>query len=148
MRAAPLVHVSNYTQVYRIAPKGTGDRKLFLVVGASLLGGALTPIAAPVALGLIGFSSTGVVAGLSRTLFGDQTSPDMPSFNPGTMPAAIQSSIGNVAAGSLFATAQSVAMGGAFPVMGSVIASGVTSVGTYLAIPGGKKPRSEPPIRP
>jgi len=99
--------------------EGTGNTKLFLVVGASLLGGALAPIAAPAALGLIGFSSTGVVYGSAA--------------------AAIQSSIGNVAAGSLFATAQRVAMGGAFPAMGSVIASGVTSVGAYLAIPGGKK---------
>jgi hypothetical protein len=124
---------------HRIAPKDTGNTKLFLVVGAGLLGGALAPIAAPAALGLIGFSSTGVVAGLCPTLFGHQPSADTPPFHSGTMAAAIQSSIGNVAAGSLFATAQSVAMGGAFPAMGSVIASGITSVGAYLAIPGGKK---------
>jgi len=110
--------------------EGTGNMKLFLVVGAGLLGAALAPVAAPAALGLIGFGSNGVVLGSTA--------------------AAIQSSIGNVAAGSLFATAQNVAMGGAFPAMGSVIASGFTGVGAFLVIPGGKKPRSdsEPPIRP
>ncbi|KAK0451103.1 adaptin N terminal region-domain-containing protein [Armillaria borealis] len=64
------------------------------VIGA-VAGAALTPVLAPAALGIVGFSAAGPVAG--------------------TLAALIQSSIGNVAAGSAFAVAQSIAMGGAIP---------------------------------
>ena len=40
--------------------------------------------------------------------------------------------MGNVAAGSLFAGAQSVAMGGALPAIGHVIAAGITGGGAFL----------------
>ncbi|KAF9520219.1 hypothetical protein BS47DRAFT_1336195 [Hydnum rufescens UP504] len=41
------------------------------------------------------------------------------------MAAGIQAGIGNVAAGSLFAGAQSVAAGGALPLIGTVISAGI-----------------------
>ncbi|KAK0430712.1 adaptin N terminal region-domain-containing protein [Armillaria borealis] len=75
------------------------------VIGAAA-GAALTPVLAPAALGIVGFSAAGPVAG--------------------TLAAAIQSSIGNVAAGSAFAVAQSIAMGGAIPT-GVYAASGVAA---------------------
>ncbi|KDQ60064.1 hypothetical protein JAAARDRAFT_595023 [Jaapia argillacea MUCL 33604] len=50
----------------------------------------------------------------------------------GTAAATIQSSIGNVAAGSAFAVCQSVAAGGALPV-GVSLASGLTTAGMYAA---------------
>lgn len=55
----------------------------------------------------------------------------------GTLAAGIQSSIGNVAAGSLFATAQSVAMGGGIPILwticGGVVGAVVGAVGMAVA---------------
>jgi len=78
-----------------------------LVVGA-IAGVALTPVVAPLALGLVGFSAAGPVAG--------------------TFAAIIQSGIGNVVAGSAFATAQSVAMGGAIPTVVTAIGAGVGSL--------------------
>ncbi|KAK0480315.1 adaptin N terminal region-domain-containing protein, partial [Armillaria novae-zelandiae] len=56
---------------------------------------ALTPVIAPAALGILGFGAAGPVAG--------------------TLAAVIQGGIGNVAAGSAFAVAQSIGMGGAIP---------------------------------
>jgi hypothetical protein len=50
----------------------------------------------------------------------------------GGIAAGIQAGMGNVAAGSLFAGAQSVAMGGALPVVGNVIAGGITGGSAYL----------------
>lgn len=44
------------------------------------------------------------------------------------MAAAIQAGIGNVALGSSFAVAQSVAMGGALPTVGYAVAGSVTGV--------------------
>ncbi|KAJ6561116.1 hypothetical protein DFH09DRAFT_1160505 [Mycena vulgaris] len=61
------------------------------IAGAGLGAAATALLAAPV-LGLAGFSSIGPVAG--------------------TLAASIQASIGSVAAGSSFAVAQSIAMGG------------------------------------
>ena len=46
----------------------------------------------------------------------------------GTLAAGLQSGIGNVAAGSLFATAQGTAMGAGIPVLGQVIGGAVTGV--------------------
>ncbi|KAH8980745.1 hypothetical protein EDB86DRAFT_2978725 [Lactarius hatsudake] len=66
-----------------------------LVLAAGALAGLfLLPLAAKIVLGLIGFSAIGPVAG--------------------SIAAGSQAAIGNVAAGSLFATLQSIAMGGAF----------------------------------
>lgn len=50
----------------------------------------------------------------------------------GTMAAGMQAGIGNVVAGSLFATAQSVAMGGAVP--GLVSAAGGMGAGAAAAV--------------
>ncbi|KAH9920086.1 uncharacterized protein B0H18DRAFT_617130 [Fomitopsis serialis] len=69
-----------------------------LTVAGAAIGVLLAPVVAPAALGLVGFSAAGPVAG--------------------TLAAAIQASIGNVAAGSLFAICQSVGMGGALPALG------------------------------
>ncbi len=49
------------------------------------------------------------------------------------MAAGIQAGIGNVVAGSLFATAQSVAMGGAIPAIITAIGGGVGAVGGVAA---------------
>lgn len=46
----------------------------------------------------------------------------------GSLAASIQSGIGNVVAGSLFATSQSVAMGGAIPTVVSAMGAGVGTV--------------------
>ncbi|KAK0470045.1 uncharacterized protein EV420DRAFT_1634481 [Desarmillaria tabescens] len=64
------------------------------IIGAAV-GVVLAPVIVPPALGLVGFSAAGPVAG--------------------TFAAAAQSGIGNVAAGSTFAVVQSMAMGGAIP---------------------------------
>ncbi|KAH9036235.1 hypothetical protein EDB85DRAFT_1889048 [Lactarius pseudohatsudake] len=65
-----------------------------VVLAAGALAGLfLLPLATKIVLGLIGFSAIGPVAG--------------------SIAAGIQAAIGNVAAGSLFATLQSIAMGGA-----------------------------------
>jgi hypothetical protein len=77
-------------------------------VGATA-GIILTPVLAPAVLGVVGFSAAGPVAG--------------------TLAASIQAGIGNVVAGSLFATAQSVAMGGAVPAAITAIGAGVAAVG-------------------
>ncbi len=57
--------------------------------------------------------------------------------NVGTAAAAIQAGIGNVVAGSLFATAQSVAMGGAIPTVITAIGAGVGSLGGAAIWAGG-----------
>ncbi|KAI9441746.1 hypothetical protein H4582DRAFT_2073887 [Lactarius indigo] len=66
-------------------------------------------IGATTALGVVGFSAAGPVAG--------------------SVAAGIQAGIGNVAAGSLFAAAQSVAMGG-------TLSGVVTAVGTTIGVAG------------
>lgn len=68
------------------------------------VGTLAAPVAVPAALGILGFSATGVVAG--------------------TTAAAIQASIGNVAAGSLFAAAQSVAAAGISWTTAAVVGAG------------------------
>ncbi|KAH9922723.1 uncharacterized protein B0H18DRAFT_502484 [Fomitopsis serialis] len=76
------------------------------VVCAIIVSVVVLPLALPVALGAIGFLARGVLRG--------------------SIAAGIQSSIGPVSAGSPFALAQSVAMGGAIPALWS---SGATVVG-------------------
>ncbi|KAJ7282728.1 hypothetical protein C8J57DRAFT_50365 [Mycena rebaudengoi] len=51
-------------------------------------------------------------------------------LHTGTLAASLQAGIGNVAAGSLFATAQSVAMGGAVP----TIANAVVGIGLGIGV--------------
>ncbi|KAF9510470.1 hypothetical protein BS47DRAFT_1487400 [Hydnum rufescens UP504] len=87
-------------------------------VGGAVLCGALAPVLAPAVLGIVGFGSGGVVGA------------DTLDFNNpvGSVAAGIQAGIGNVAAGSLFAGAQSVAAGGALPLIGTVISAGIGAV--------------------
>lgn len=80
-----------------------------MIIGASTAGATtaffLVPVAATVALGAVGFSAVGPVAG--------------------SIAAGLQAGIGNVAVGSAFAAAQSVAMGG-------TLSGVVTAVGTTI----------------
>ena len=46
----------------------------------------------------------------------------------GTLAAGLQSGIGNVIAGSLFATAQGTAMGAGIPIVANVVGGAVTGV--------------------
>jgi len=84
------------------------------VVGAAA-GVALAPVAAPVMLGAVGFGSSGVIGG--------------------SIAAGIQAGAGPIVAGSLFATAQSVAAGGAIPLAGSALSGAVGAAGAYLMTP-------------
>lgn len=86
--------------------------KIAAYAGGAIAGAVLAPVVAPAALGVIGFGAAGPVAG--------------------SIAALIQSSIGNVAAGSLFAMAQSVAMGGALPLLG--YATGAAAGGAVVAV--------------
>ncbi|KAI0289369.1 hypothetical protein BC826DRAFT_1107084 [Russula brevipes] len=77
-----------------------------LAVGLGAMAGLLlTPVILPVAVSAIGFGAAGPIAG--------------------SVAAVWQASIGNVAAGSLFAVAQSIGMGGA-------ISSIVTAIGASV----------------
>jgi len=80
-----------------------------VVVGAVVVAFIVLPAVLPGALGAVGFTATGVQLGSTA--------------------AAIQSSIGLVAAGSTFALAQSVAMGGAVPFLWML---GAAAVGALL----------------
>jgi hypothetical protein len=73
-----------------------------IALGGGMLGAGAAPLLAPAVLGVIGFGALGPVAG--------------------GIAASIQSGIGSVIAGSGFSVAQSVAMGGALPVIGYVVA--------------------------
>ncbi|PCH38591.1 hypothetical protein WOLCODRAFT_64885 [Wolfiporia cocos MD-104 SS10] len=85
-----------------------------LAAGGAVLAAFTFPVVAPLALVVVGFSAAGPVAG--------------------SIAAGIQACIGNVAAGSLFAVCQSVAMGGAIPWLWTATA---TAFGTVVggAIP-------------
>ncbi|KAG6906570.1 hypothetical protein DXG01_013109 [Tephrocybe rancida] len=84
------------------------------VVGGTVIGVALTPIAAPAVLGLVGFGAAGPIAG--------------------GIAAGIQAgAAGNIAAGSAFALAQSIAMGGAaVPALGLAAGGGIAGGATFL----------------
>ncbi|KAF9653977.1 hypothetical protein BDM02DRAFT_3107161 [Thelephora ganbajun] len=78
-------------------------------IGAGIIGATvLTPLLTVPVLNVIGFSAAGPVAG--------------------TLAAGIQSGIGNVAASSLFASAQAIATGAAIPVLAQVIGGTRTGV--------------------
>jgi len=74
---------------------------------ASVAGFILTGVLGPPILGLVGFSAAGPVAG--------------------SIAAGIQSTIGNVAAGSLFVGAQAAAMGQGVPAVGYAIGCGLVA---------------------
>jgi len=105
-------------------------------VGAGIVGSLiLTPLLLIPVLGAIGFSAAGPVAGNSDFFFAMLPRRTHVICHPatlfrrlGTLAAGIQSGIGNVAAGSLFAGAQAAAMGAGFPVIFSVIGGAVTGV--------------------
>jgi len=63
------------------------------MVAGAVVGVVAAPVVVPIALGSVGFSSTGVIGG--------------------SIAAGLQASTGNVVAGSAFAACQSMAMGGA-----------------------------------
>ena len=102
----------------------------FIVIGAiagAAIGIVLTPLLASALLGLIGFSAIGPVAGN----FPHQA--EVASNSLELLGTVIQASIGNVAAGSMFALIQSVAMGGAIPAIVAVGAGLGAGVGTAVA---------------
>jgi len=88
-----------------------------LAIGAATTatGVVLTPFVAPVMLGVVGFGVAGPVAG--------------------SIAAGVQAGIGaNVAAGSLFAVAQSIAMGGGVPAVISAVGGlGAGAAGAAVA---------------
>ncbi|KDQ60058.1 hypothetical protein JAAARDRAFT_205101 [Jaapia argillacea MUCL 33604] len=98
-------------------------RRLIRGAAGAAAGICLAPIIAPAALGIVGFGAAGPVAG--------------------TLAAVWQASIGNVAAGSAFALCQSVAAGGALPMLGFAAgaaagaAAGVGTAETPLGSGGG-----------
>jgi hypothetical protein len=100
-------------------------------VGAAT-GVALTPFVAPVLLGVVGFSAIGPVAGMFPLARPTIEAASKPFELLGSIAAGMQAGIGNVVVGSLFATAQSVAMGGAVPA--AVSAAGGMGAGAAAAI--------------
>jgi hypothetical protein len=92
----------------------------------------LTPVLAPALLGILGFGAIGPVAGK----FPPQAEVASNTVErQGTLAALIQALIGNVAAGSAFAIAQSIAMGGAVPAVVSAICAAL-GVGVGAAAAG------------
>merc|ERR1711962_1598414 len=81
------------------------------VAGTAAVGAVLAPAVATKAVGLVGFKAAGVAAG--------------------TMAAGWQASIGNVAAGSLFSSLQSVGAGAGVGVAVKAV-GGALGAGTYL----------------
>jgi hypothetical protein len=78
---------------------------IFLVGGITVAFTALAPILVPLILNAMGFGAGGVLAG--------------------SMAASIHAAIGNVAAGSLFATSQAIGAGGALPLAGWLAGAGL-----------------------
>jgi hypothetical protein len=78
---------------------------LIIIGGAGVVATALAPVLVPLILSGVGFSASGVVAG--------------------SWAAGVHASIGNVAGGSLFALAQSVAAGGLLPIVGWLASAGL-----------------------
>jgi hypothetical protein len=99
------------------------------VAGAAIaVGGATAPLWIPAVLGGVGFGAGGVAAGTCLVV-----SLDKPlTYHVGSMAAAIQAGIGNVAAGSLFATCQGVGAGAALPAAWAAASAGVSGAGAML----------------
>jgi len=81
-------------------------------VAGAVVGAALAPVVGPVGLAVLGWAADGVQAG--------------------SLAAAAQAAIGNVAAGSPFAVAQSVGAGGAMPAVGLIGGAAVGGLAAYL----------------
>ena len=102
------------------------------MVTSATVGGVVAPIVVTATLGVIGFGAAGPIAG--RFLY--QVTIDALRHitlrnKLGSMAAGIQSGIGNVVAGSLFAGVQSVAMGGA---MAGTVATAASTLGGAVGI--------------
>jgi hypothetical protein len=98
------------------------------IAGGALLGG----VAVPATIAIAGFSTGGVVAGMS-TLISAQANADTIGDRLGSMAAGIQAGIGNVAAGSAFAVLQSA---GTMPLFTGALgaAAGGGTVGALEAL--------------
>lgn len=98
-----------------------------VVIGGTALGVVLAPVVAAGVLGILGFGAAGVIAGqrlaLSLYLMDRKLIFRIPYV--GSYAAAVQSGIGNVAAGSLFALLQSIGAGGALPAVFSAISGAI-----------------------
>ncbi|KAF8301436.1 hypothetical protein DL93DRAFT_502926 [Clavulina sp. PMI_390] len=120
------------------ASEGIDTTKVITAVGAGIIGVALAPVAAPAMLAMAGFTAHGVVAG---TLFYSISGcgPQKLVLNVSylfPMSGSLAAGLTHVAgASTLIAGAQAVVAGGSLPVVGSVIAGGVSSVGAYFATP-------------
>ena len=90
----------------------------------------MTPLLAAPVLSLFGFSAAGPVLSKARFLRNDlsQLNKNHFLFLLDTVAAGIQSTIGNVAAGSTFAAVQGAAMGAGVPVVLKVVGGAVTGV--------------------
>ncbi|KNZ79983.1 hypothetical protein J132_08299 [Termitomyces sp. J132] len=98
-------HHFNLNVIYVLTPQS-------ILTAAAVVGAVVTPFAAAPVLGLVGFSAAGPVAG--------------------TLAAGVQAGMGNVVAGSAFALAQSIAMGGAaVPAFGVLAGSGIAGTVSY-----------------
>jgi hypothetical protein len=108
---------------------GLGVVTLVVGVAGTIIGVLLTPAALITGLGAIGFSAVGPIAGKfpKPSVTWHSTLRDI----LGSIAAVLQAGIGSVVAGSLFAVAQSIAMGGAIPV--AVIAAGAVITGIMAA---------------
>merc|ERR1712215_666334 len=93
--------------------EGWATKDMVYKVGGAVVGATVALSVPGLALGAMGFSGKGVMAG--------------------SLAAGIQSGIGNVASGSIFAFAQSVSAGG-LGLMGKAVAA---VGGTYLGAKGG-----------
>ncbi|KAI0066025.1 hypothetical protein BV25DRAFT_1912830 [Artomyces pyxidatus] len=117
--------------------EGTGGESrgsdVAAVGAAAGIGAAAAPIVTQAVLGVVGFGAQGVVGGMNLP-FGIYVNSQLGGKCTGSMAAGIQAGIGNVAAGSLFATCQSIAMGGAFPVVGFAIGAAIAGSWAYGAV--------------
>ena len=114
------VDFSNITDWIRSHPRETK------IVGAGLVAACLCPLIMGPLLAGIGFGAAGPIAGrLLPHVFDDM----LAKASQGSLAAAIQATLGPVAAGSLFAVLQSAAMGG----YGAAIVAGTMS-GTSLVV--------------
>jgi hypothetical protein len=124
-------------------------RQIVCAAAGAATGVALTPVVAPIVLGWFGFSAVGVVAGKFPSLVDQLARQHLTPQGPlGSAAAGIQAAIGNIAAGSGFAVAQSIAMGGAIPVAVTAVGASLgAGVGTAAAGTGsdGEEPKEGDP---